>query len=68
MKNFQISLPAEEQSKLVDRIENDFLAAKASHMRYAERCASWMKKWETRVSRPAAGDELKPNNVVPLIQ
>jgi hypothetical protein len=67
-KSFQLNVPDEEKLKLVDRIENDFLAAKSSHVRWSERCAGWMKKWEARVSRPAAGDEGKPNNVVPLIQ
>ncbi len=67
-KSFQITLPENEESKLIDRIENDFLAAKASHMRWTERCANWMKKWEARVTPPAAGDEDKPNSVVPLVQ
>ncbi len=67
-KSYQILLSDGEKAKLVNRIENDFLTAKASHMRYAERCAEWMKKWEARVSAPQLGDEDKPNHTVPLIQ
>lgn len=67
-KSYQIRLPESEQSKLIDRIEQDFLTDKATHTRWAQDCAEWMKKWETRVDPPAAGDEGKPNHVVPLIQ
>src|ERR1700733_14828318 len=67
-KSFQLTVPEEEKSKLIERIETDFLAAKASHIGWSEKCASWMKKWERRVSPPMAGDEGKPNNVVPLVQ
>lgn len=67
-KSFQIDLPDGEESLLITRIEQDFLQAKASHMRYATRCAEWMKKWEARVDAPRPGDEDKPNHVVPLLQ
>ncbi len=67
-KSFQITIPAGERSKLIDRIEQDMLLAKASHTRYAERCRRWMQKWEARVEKPKPGDEGKPNHVVPLIQ
>jgi len=67
-KSFQIRVPESEQQKLIDRIENDFLTDKASHQTWSERCRKWMQKWETRVERPAAGDEGKPNQTVPLIQ
>ena len=67
-KSFQIPLSLSEQALLINRIEQDFLLAKASHLAYNERCAGWMKKWEARVERPKAGDELKPNHTVPLIQ
>jgi len=67
-KSFQLTVPEEEKSKLIERIETDFLAAKASHIGWSEKCASWMKKWEKRVSPPMAGDEGKPNNVVPIVQ
>src|ERR1041384_3285928 len=67
-KSFQISLPDAEKQKLINRIETDFLLAKASHLRYSQRCAEWMQKWEARVDAPAAGDEDKPNNTVPLVQ
>jgi len=67
-KSFQIDLPAAEKLLLAYRIEQDMLNAKASHIGYSQRCAGWMKKWEARVSKPAAGDEDKPNHVVPLLQ
>jgi hypothetical protein len=67
-KSFQIEISQSEQSKLVDRIEQDFLLAKASHLRWSERCAGWMKKWEARVGPAKVGDEGKPNHVVPLMQ
>jgi hypothetical protein len=67
-KSFQIEISDSEKSLLVNRIEQDFLLAKASHIRYSERCAGWMRKWEARVEQPRAGDEDKPNHVVPLIQ
>jgi hypothetical protein len=67
-KSFQITLPDSEQQKLIYRIENDFLMAKASHQRRAQRCAEWMQKWEARVNPPRAGDEDKPNHTVPLLQ
>lgn len=67
-KSFQIKLSDAEKQKLIARIEQDFQNAKASHMRWSERCASWMKKWEARVSPSSIGDEDKPNQVVPLVQ
>jgi len=67
-KSFQIEIPDAEKSLLATRIEQDFLLAKSSHLKWSERCAGWMKKWEGRVAPPAAGDENKPNHVVPLIQ
>jgi len=67
-KSFQIRLPESEQAKLCDRIEQDFLTDKATHQRWAERCRSWMQRWEARVNPPAAGDEGKPNHTVPLVQ
>lgn len=67
-KSFQILLSDGEKAKLIDRIEMDFLTDKATHQRWGERCARWMQKWEARVDPPAAGDEGKPNHVVPLIQ
>ena len=67
-KSFQIELSDSELSLLVNRIEQDFLLAKSSHMRWAERCAGWMQKWEARVSPPPAGSEDKPNHTVPLVQ
>lgn len=67
-KSFQIILGDGEKGKLINRIEQDFLADKASHLKYAERCARWLQKWEARVDPPAIGDEDKPNHTVPLIQ
>jgi hypothetical protein len=67
-RSFQIALPDGEKSKLVDRIEQDFLTDKATHLRWAERCRGWMQKWEARVDPPGAGNEDKPNHVVPLVQ
>jgi len=67
-KSFQIELPDAEKALLAYRIEQDFLLAKASHVRWSERCAEWMKKWEARVDAPRVGDEDKPNQVVPLLQ
>lgn len=67
-KSFQIEISEAEASKLIDRIEQDFLGAKASHQRWSKRCAGWMKKWEARVDPPRPGDEEKPNHAVPLIQ
>jgi hypothetical protein len=68
VKSYQIVVPEAEKEKLIDRIEQDFLNDKASHLSWNERCARWLKKWEARVSKPAPGDEDKPNHVVPLIQ
>lgn len=67
-KSFQILLGDDEKQKLINRIENDFLSAKASHMRYATRCAEWLQKWEARVDAPSLGNEDKPNHSVPLVQ
>jgi len=67
-KSFQIELSDAEQTVLSTRIEQDFLLAKASHQRWAERCAGWLQKWEGRVNPPQPGDEDKPNHVVPLLQ
>jgi hypothetical protein len=67
-RSFQIALPDGEKAKLIDRIEQDFMLSKSSHSRWSERAAGWMKKWEARVSPPAAGDENKPNHTIPLIQ
>src|ERR1039458_3015949 len=67
-KSFQIAISDGERSKLLNRIEQDFLLDKASHLRYSERCAGWMKKWEARVSPPRMGEEHHPNHVVPMVQ
>jgi len=67
-KSFQIPLADAEKQRLIDRIENDMHLAKTSHMRYAEKCAGWLRKWESRVKKPAPGDEDKPNHNVPLVQ
>src|SRR5579872_188817 len=67
-KSFQIRLPESEKAKLIARIEQDFIDDKATHQIWNKRCAEWMKRWEARISAPAAGDEDKPNHVVPLIQ
>ena len=67
-KSFQIELPEQEQQLLINRIEQDFLLAKASHLRWSQKCAEWMKKWEARVEPPLPGEEELPNHVVPLIQ
>ncbi len=67
-KSFQIALSPAEEALLVDRIEYDFLQSKASHLKWAQRCAGWMQKWQGRVDPPGAGDEAKPNHTVPLVQ
>ena len=67
-KSFQIAISDGERGKLLNRIEQDFLLDKASHLRYSERCAGWMKKWEARVERPRMGEEHHPNHVVPMVQ
>jgi hypothetical protein len=67
-KSFQIQLSDGEKNNLVNRIELDFATDKSSHLSWSTRCAGWMKKWEARVEAPRAGDEDKPNHVVPLIQ
>lgn len=67
-KSLQIRLPAEEQRKLIDRIETDFSDASAATQRHRERCRAWMQKWENRVDPTNAGDEGKPNHTVPLVQ
>lgn len=67
-KTYQIQISDSEKDRLIGRIEQDFNLAKASHVRWSERCAGWMKKWEARVSAPKVGDEDKPNHVVPLTQ
>jgi hypothetical protein len=67
-KSFQIDLPDSELTLLSTRIEQDMLLSLASHQRWSERCAGWMKKWESRVDPPAPGDEDKPNHTVPLMQ
>jgi hypothetical protein len=67
-KSFQIPLSGAERSKLIDRIENDFRSDKASHRRWADRCAGWLQKWEARMDAPQQGEEDAPNHVVPLIQ
>ena len=56
MKSFQIEIPDGESNLLINRIEQDFLLAKASHQRWAQRCAGWMQKWEARVDPPNAGE------------
>lgn len=66
--SFQIPIKDSERSKLLYRIETDFLNDKASHLHWAKRCAGWLQKWEARVPPPAVGDEDKPNHVVPLMQ
>ncbi len=67
-KSFQIELGDSEKSKLIDRIERDFLWSKTSHMRYSEQCRQWMQRWQARVDAPRIGEEEKPNHVVPLTQ
>ena len=67
-KTFQIPISPSERSKLLNRIEQDFLIDKASHVSWAKRCAGWMQKWEARVGPASVGNEDKPNHVVPLIQ
>lgn len=65
---FHIDLSDAEQAVLMNRIEQDFLLAKASHQRWSNRCAGWMQKWENRVGPPPVGSEDKPNHTVPLMQ
>jgi hypothetical protein len=67
-KTFQIAIPPAEELRLINRIEQDFLSAKASHGERSERFARYMQKWENRVSPPRKGDENKPNHTVPLVQ
>jgi hypothetical protein len=67
-KSFQIELPDAERRRIGDHIEQDFLLAKASHLEWSERCATFMKKWEARIEKTKAGDEGKPNHRVPLVQ
>lgn len=67
-KSFQIDLPDQEKALLANRIEQDFLQAKDSHIRWTSRCAEWMQKWECRVDKPRTGEEDLPNQVVPLLQ
>lgn len=67
-RSFQIKVSDKEKQNLLYRVENDFLNDKASHQRWAQRCAGWLKKWEARVGPAAIGDEDKPNHTVPLIQ
>jgi hypothetical protein len=67
-KSFQIQIGQSERSKLLNRIEQDFLNDKATHMTWAKRCAGWLQKWEARIGPARVGDEDKPNHVVPLVQ
>jgi len=67
-KTFQLQISGAEKNRLVQRIEQDFLLCKASHLRWSQRCAGWLQKWEGRVDPARAGDEDKPNHVVPLTQ
>jgi hypothetical protein len=67
-KSYQIPLSDAEKQNLIHRIEQDFLSDKASHLKWSQRCAGWMQKWEARVDPPAPGEERNPNHVMPLIQ
>jgi hypothetical protein len=67
-KTFQLTISPAEQERLIQRIEQDFLLCKASHLRWSQNCARWLKNWEARVDPAKAGDEDKPNHVVPLTQ
>lgn len=66
--SLQIILPDAEQARLINRIEEDFLQAKASHQKRCNRFAGYMQKWQNRVDAPKAGDEDLPNCTVPLIE
>ena len=67
-KSYQIKLSEAEQNRLINRIEQDFQMAKASHMARCQKFASYMQRWENRVDPPQMGDEDKPNHTVPLTQ
>src|ERR1035441_10068197 len=67
-KTFQIAISPAETSLLIGRIEQDFLLAKSSHQKWSARCARWLQKWEARIDPTKAGDEGKPNGVVPMVQ
>jgi hypothetical protein len=66
--SLQIRVPDEEKQKLIQRIEEDFRNASNSTQLHRDRCASWLKRWENRVSPAKEGDEDKPNHTVPLVQ
>lgn len=67
-KSFQIKLSEQEQVRLIQRIEDDFIFAKSAHQDRSQRFARYMQKWENRVDPPKAGAEKEPNHTVPLIQ
>ena len=67
-KSYQISISDQEKTRLINRIEQDFLSAKSAHMERTRRFASYLQRWENRVDPPAKGDENKPNHTVPLVE
>jgi hypothetical protein len=67
-KVYQIKLSDAEKIRLISRIKNDMLQAKAAHLERSKRFAGYLQRWENRVDPPKKGDEDKPNHTVPLVQ
>ena len=67
-KTYQILLSEQEKTRIMNRIEYDWMDAKTAHEARSRRFAEYLKRWEGRVSAPRAGEEDKPNHPVPLIR
>lgn len=65
-KSYQIALNDEERRRLINRIEYDWQESKAAHQARSDRFASYLKRWEARVSPARAGEERKPNHPFPV--
>lgn len=67
-RSYQIAISEAEKLRLITRITQDFLSAKAQHQTRCQRFARYMQKWQDRVDAPNIGDEAKPNHTVSIVQ
>jgi len=66
MEGSQITLPAGEQSRLIQRIETDFSDAKSDHQRRMARNAGYYRAWRNRADPNPADNPDAANFRVPL--
>ena len=67
-KDFQLTWPEAEVSRLANKIQTDYRAALADHNMRIRRWREYYRRWRSRINIPQQAEETKSNVPVPYIR